>query len=79
MTAREYEELKALGRMERIGQERKDFGVWATVASMGFKGTVKDLFPFDREQPEQTQEEMFLAMSSLAVKQDGSQHSNAGD
>ncbi len=78
ITAREWEELKALGRMERIGQERKDWGTWAVCANFGFKGTVDDLFPSGKVGKPQTADEMFAVMSSLVAK-NGNQHSNPSD
>ncbi len=78
MKAREWEELKALGRMERIGQERKDWGVWAIAASMGFKGSVEDLFPFARVKEQQTPDQIVSQIRSM-VTPSGSQHSNPSD
>lgn len=83
MTCREWEELKALGRMERIGDERRDYVVAAAGAvgawSMGWKGDLNDLLAVKPEENSEQRTEDTLVKMLDSMANDGSQHSNPGN
>jgi len=74
----EWEELKALARLERIGDERRDYVVAAAGAvgawSMGWKGDVNDLLAVKPEGEQWTEDTLENQLDSMA--NNGSQHSN---
>lgn len=79
MTSREWEELKALGRMERLGDERRDYVVavagFVAARAMGSKVELEDMLAV-KEGHERTPEQMANLLDGLA---NGSQHSNPGN
>lgn len=83
MTSREWEELKALGRLERLGDERRDYVVAAAGAvgawTMGWKGDLNDLLAVKPEvgAEERTEDTLIKLLDGLAKH--GSQHSNTCD
>lgn len=72
MTSREWEELKALSRVDYIGPERADvsrqraaIGVMSSMAKLPAGYSANWMLPNPPETPEQTPEEMLAALESL--------------
>lgn len=85
LTAKELKTIRVIQNTELIGNDRRDMvlakGLAAICVTFGSKATyqelIREFFPLEVPEREQSADDMFAALDSLAVKH-GPKHSNTG-